>query len=85
MERKGYSQHQRKPTKRDREIGMQLAIARKQVDMSQEEVASELDLSWQQVGRYEKGGRIVASRLEQFSKILKKPITFFFERPNAKT
>ena len=48
--------------------------------LSQEKLANSLGLSFQQVQKYEKGtNRIGASRLQQISKILNAPPSFFFE------
>ena len=48
--------------------------------ISQEELADALDLSFQQVQKYEKGmNRIGASRLEHISRFLQVPVAFFFE------
>jgi transcriptional regulator with XRE-family HTH domain len=54
------------------------------LDMSQEKLAGQLGLTFQQVQKYEKGtNRVSASRLQQLSHILSVPISFFFE--NAPT
>jgi len=48
--------------------------------MSQEKLGDALDLTFQQVQKYEKGtNRIGASRLQQISQILQVPVAFFFE------
>jgi transcriptional regulator with XRE-family HTH domain len=48
--------------------------------MSQEKLGDSLDLTFQQVQKYEKGtNRIGASRLQQISNILQVPVSFFFE------
>jgi transcriptional regulator with XRE-family HTH domain len=48
--------------------------------MSQEKLGDSLDLTFQQVQKYEKGAnRIGASRLQQISHILQVPVAFFFE------
>lgn len=48
--------------------------------MSQEKLGEALDLTFQQVQKYEKGtNRISASRLQQIANILAVPVTFFFE------
>ena len=51
--------------------------------MSQEKVAIELGLTFQQLQKYEKGtNRISASRLHELSQILDVPQSFFFEELN---
>ena len=48
--------------------------------MSQEKLGNALDLTFQQVQKYEKGiNRIGASRLQHISHILQVPVAFFFE------
>jgi len=48
--------------------------------MSQERLAVQLGLTFQQVQKYEKGAnRISAGRLQQLSHILDVPVSFFFE------
>jgi transcriptional regulator with XRE-family HTH domain len=48
--------------------------------MSQEKLGEALDLTFQQVQKYEKGtNRIGASRLQQISDILQVPVSFLFE------
>jgi transcriptional regulator with XRE-family HTH domain len=55
--------------------------------MSQTDVAVAVGLTFQQIQKYEKGAnRISSSRLQQFSNILKAPVSFFFEgSPNEAT
>lgn len=48
--------------------------------MSQSELGDFLDVSFQQIQKYEKGGnRISASRLYEIAHVLKVPITYFYE------
>jgi transcriptional regulator with XRE-family HTH domain len=48
--------------------------------MSQQKLADELGVSFQQVQKYEKGAnRVSASRLQQMCYVLKAPVEFFFE------
>jgi transcriptional regulator with XRE-family HTH domain len=55
--------------------------------MSQEKLGEALDLTFQQIQKYEKGtNRIGASRLQQISDILQVPVSFLFEGgPTATT
>jgi transcriptional regulator with XRE-family HTH domain len=56
-------------------------MRRLMLGMSQEKLANQLGLTFQQVQKYEKGtNRISASRLQQMSHILEVPISFFFEQ-----
>lgn len=50
------------------------------VGMSQEKLGEALDLTFQQVQKYEKGtNRISASRLQQIANVLGVTVTFFFD------
>lgn len=50
------------------------------VGMSQEKLGENLDLTFQQVQKYEKGSnRISASRLFEMARILDVPVQFFFD------
>lgn len=64
----------------DRHVGQQLRKARILRDMSQEELAAAINLTFQQVQKYERGmNRISASRMYQISKILRVRPAYFFE------
>ena len=55
-------------------------MRRMMLAMSQEKLGDGLDLTFQQVQKYEKGtNRIGASRLQQIANILEVPVAFFFE------
>jgi len=55
-------------------------MRRMMLGMSQEKLGDALELTFQQVQKYEKGtNRIGASRLQQISQILQVPVAFFFE------
>jgi len=61
-------------------VGSRVRMRRLMLGISQEELADALDLSFQQVQKYEKGAnRIGASRLEHISRFLQVPVAFFFE------
>jgi transcriptional regulator with XRE-family HTH domain len=70
--------HRVHPT--DKHVGARLRMRRLVLDMSQGEIAKALGLTFQQVQKYEKGAnRISASRLQHLCRILKVPVSFFFE------
>jgi transcriptional regulator with XRE-family HTH domain len=70
--------HRVHPT--DKHVGVRLRMRRLMLDMSQEEIAKGLGLTFQQVQKYEKGtNRISASRLQHLCKILSVQVPFFFE------
>lgn len=64
----------------DRHVGQRVKIRRSFLGLSQTEIAEALDLSFQQVQKYERGtNRISAGRLYELSKFLDVPINYFFE------
>src|SRR6188472_2694352 len=68
------------PNPIDKHVGSRVRMRRMMLSMSQEKLGDALDLTFQQVQKYEKGtNRIGASRLQQISNILKVPVSFFFE------
>src|SRR6516225_9238973 len=75
------------PNPIDKHVGSRVRMRRMMLGMSQEKLGDALDLTFQQVQKYEKGtNRIGASRLQQISHILQVPVTFFFEgAPSAST
>ncbi len=71
---------QKTPHSIDRHVGSRVRMRRMMLAMSQEKLGDALDLTFQQVQKYEKGtNRIGASRLQQISHILQVPVEFFFE------
>jgi transcriptional regulator with XRE-family HTH domain len=68
------------PNPIDKHVGSRVRMRRMMLNMSQEKLGDALDLTFQQVQKYEKGtNRIGASRLQQIAHILQVPIEFFFE------
>lgn len=64
----------------DRHVGSRLRLLRMKAGLSQEALGNRLGLTFQQVQKYEKGqNRIGASRLYQLSRILRAPVSVFFE------
>jgi transcriptional regulator with XRE-family HTH domain len=77
----------RKTTSLDVLIGSRLRAHRLSRDLSQEELAESLGISFQQIQKYEKGAnRVSASRLKEISDILDVPITAWFadHKPSKK-
>jgi transcriptional regulator with XRE-family HTH domain len=68
----------------DRHVGSRVRTRRMMLGMSQDKLAKQLGVSFQQVQKYEKGiNRMGASRLQHLSHILHVPVEFFFEQgPN---
>lgn len=64
----------------DRYVGSRVRMRRIMLGMSQGKLADQLELTFQQVQKYEKGtNRIGAGRLHEISRILDVPMPFFFE------
>jgi transcriptional regulator with XRE-family HTH domain len=64
----------------DEKLGQRLRERRLELGMSQEQLASLLGITFQQVQKYEKGiNRIAASRLFEISIALDMPVSRFFE------
>ncbi|GJL84667.1 MAG: hypothetical protein DHS20C02_04420 [Micavibrio sp.] len=65
----------------DVHVGQRLRVRRSLQGMSQEKLAGQINLTFQQIQKYERGtNRISAGRLYQFSKILDVPISYFYEQ-----
>jgi transcriptional regulator with XRE-family HTH domain len=70
----------RSPNPIDKHVGARVRMRRIILGMSQEKLADTLGVTFQQVQKYEKGtNRIGASRLQEISKSLQVPPSFFFD------
>lgn len=70
----------KKPNPIDVHVGSRVRLRRTMQGMSQEKLGEALGITFQQIQKYEKGtNRIGASRMEQISRSLKVPVSFFFE------
>lgn len=68
------------PNPVDRHVGLRLRARRMELGISQEALASELDLTFQQVQKYEKGmNRIGAGRLYRLAEMLGIEVGYFYE------
>lgn len=68
-------------TKIDILVSKNLRAKRLEVGISQQALASIIDVSTQQIQKYEKGtNRISSGKLFAFAQCLKVPITYFFEQ-----
>ncbi len=64
----------------DRHVGSQIKLRRNELGLSQERLGDAMELTFQQIQKYERGAnRVGASRLHDLSTILAKPISYFFE------
>lgn len=70
----------RSPNPVDLHVGARVRMRRKFLGMSQEGLAETIDLTFQQVQKYERGSnRISASKLYEIARALKAPVAYFFE------
>lgn len=71
---------ERNPNPVDLHVGARVRMRRKFLGMSQESLAETIDLTFQQVQKYERGAnRISASKLFEIARALKAPVAYFFE------
>lgn len=74
----------RSPDPTDKRVGARVRMRRLMLGMSQEALAHQLGITFQQVQKYEKGSnRISASRLQHIALIMQVPVGFFFQDPAA--
>jgi len=68
------------PNPVDIQVGRRVRMRRVLIGVSQEKLGEKLNLTFQQVQKYEKGSnRVSASRLYQIAHILGVPVSFFFD------
>src|SRR5271168_2400962 len=68
------------PNPIDKHVGARVRMRRLMIGMSQGKLGDALDVTFQQVQKYEKGAnRIGASRLQQLARVLDVPPSYFFE------
>ena len=80
QERKVQRKTRGKPNAVDIHVGNRVRQRRTLLGLSLERLASALDLTFQQVQKYERGAnRIGAGRLYQLARALDVPVTYFFE------
>jgi transcriptional regulator with XRE-family HTH domain len=64
----------------DIHVGKRIKLRRTLLHISQEQLASDIGVTFQQVQKYESGhNRVSASRLFDISRVLNCPISYFFE------
>ena len=69
-----------RPRPVDVHVGSRLRSRRTMLGMSQEKIGTAIELTFQQVQKYERGtNRISASRLYQLGKVLDVPVSYFFD------
>ncbi|WP_022696778.1 helix-turn-helix domain-containing protein [Euryhalocaulis caribicus] len=74
----------RSTTELDALIGARVRLARQLCGLSQSELGDRLNVSFQQVQKYESGAnRVAAQRLYEIAQVVGKPITYFYPADNA--
>ena len=64
----------------DAHVGKKLKLIRIERGYSQAEIGKMMNITFQQIQKYEKGdNRVSSGKLYEFSKILKVPVAYFFE------
>jgi transcriptional regulator with XRE-family HTH domain len=72
------------PSGIDRVVGQRIRWRRREMKLTQERLAELLELTFQQVQKYEKGvNRVSAGRLYEIAGVLGVPISYFFEGAEA--
>jgi transcriptional regulator with XRE-family HTH domain len=68
------------PNGMDEHVGRRIRERRRELKMSQQALAKQIGVAFQQVHKYENGkNRISAVRLFVLSEVLKVPVAYFFE------
>ncbi|MEM9738771.1 MAG: helix-turn-helix transcriptional regulator [Pseudomonadota bacterium] len=68
------------PSDIDRIVGQRVRWRRRELKLTQEKLGDLLDLTFQQVQKYEKGvNRISAGRLYEVASVLDVPVTYFYD------
>src|SRR5437763_13844160 len=71
---------ERSPNPVDRHVGLRIRLRRKELGISQENLAEAIGLTFQQVQKYERAAnRVSASKLWEMARTLKTSIAYFFE------
>jgi transcriptional regulator with XRE-family HTH domain len=70
----------RHPDSADKDIGLRLKVRRQELNITQEQLGDALQITFQQIQKYEKGtNRIASGRLKEISRILRVPPSYFFD------
>ena len=78
--------NEKSPNPVDLYVGGRIRMRRRTLGVSQEKLAEDLGLTFQQVQKYERGAnRVSASKLYEIARSLSTPVAFFFEGLNDPT
>ena len=79
-ENKPATVNKRAPHPMDIHVGARVRLRRMMQGISQDKLGEELDLTFQQIQKYEKGvNRIGAARLYEIARVLEVPVQFFYD------
>lgn len=68
------------PNPIDRHVGLRIRMRRKQLGLSQEKLAEEIGLTFQQIQKYERAAnRVSASKLWEMARALNTSVGYFYE------
>lgn len=74
----------KQPTDIDRFVGMQVRAARRELKLTQDGLGKLLDITFQQVQKYERGvNRISSGKLYEIANVLKRPLDYFYPAQNV--
>ncbi|MEL7480447.1 MAG: helix-turn-helix transcriptional regulator [Pseudomonadota bacterium] len=69
----------KQPTDIDRYVGMRVRAARRELKLTQDALGKMLDITFQQVQKYERGvNRISSGKLYEIANVLKRPLEYFY-------
>ena len=69
----------KQPTDIDRYVGMQVRAARRELKLTQDALGKLLNITFQQVQKYERGvNRISSGKLYEIAGVLKRPLAYFY-------
>lgn len=81
--RRGASSANDRPHPIDILVGMNIRLRRRELTLSQENLANAVNLTFQQIQKYERGAnRVSASKLFEIAEALGMPVALFFEGPD---
>lgn len=74
----------KQPTDIDRYVGMQVRAARRELKLTQDALGKLLNITFQQVQKYERGvNRISSGKLYEIAGVLKRPLEYFYPEQNV--
>ncbi|MEL7130691.1 MAG: helix-turn-helix transcriptional regulator [Pseudomonadota bacterium] len=76
----------KQPTDIDRFVGMKVRAARRELKLTQDTLGKMLNITFQQVQKYERGvNRISSGKLYEIAHVLKRPLDYFYPEQITET